>query len=180
VPVRRNNQGKTWSRLSRRWRNDGVKASLAGDISFLQKTYADDWTGGFSGGIWTTKDSLLTDSKDATNSKMNTLQISDLKVRVYGDSTAIATYTNTYDVLPHFGNTSAYPTQPAVDRFRYKLTSIRYPAGTGSSAIRPSFTSRPPVFTIRGVRARARFSSTRYHRGGTLKRNTIRTQAVSD
>jgi ketosteroid isomerase-like protein len=77
--------------------NDGVKASLAGDISFVQKTYADDWTGGFSGGIWTTKDSLLTDSKDTTNNKMNTQQISDLKVRVYGDSTAIATYTNTYD-----------------------------------------------------------------------------------
>jgi ketosteroid isomerase-like protein len=77
--------------------NDGVKASLAGDTSFVQKTYADDWTGGFSGGIWTTKQSLLTDAKDTTNNKMNSFQISDLKVRVYGDSAAIANYTSTYD-----------------------------------------------------------------------------------
>jgi ketosteroid isomerase-like protein len=77
--------------------NDGVKASLAGDNSYVQKNYADDWSGGFSGGIWTTKDSVLTDSKDTTNNKMTKMEISDLKVRVYGDSTAIATYTNTYD-----------------------------------------------------------------------------------
>lgn len=77
--------------------NNGVKASLAGDTSFVQNTYADDWTGGFSGGIWTSKESLLADSKDTTNNKMNAMQISDLKVRVYGDSTAIATYTSSYD-----------------------------------------------------------------------------------
>ena len=35
--------------------NDAVKANLAGDASFYEKGYADDWTGGFSGGIWTTK-----------------------------------------------------------------------------------------------------------------------------
>jgi hypothetical protein len=77
--------------------NEGLKANLAGDTSFMQKTYADDWTGGFSGGIWTTKDSLLTDAKDTTNNKMSSAQISDLKVRVYGDSTAIATYKESYD-----------------------------------------------------------------------------------
>jgi hypothetical protein len=31
--------------------NDSVKADLAGDSSFIQKNYADNWTGGFSGGI---------------------------------------------------------------------------------------------------------------------------------
>ena len=30
--------------------NDAVKANLAGDSSFVEKNYADDWTGGFSGG----------------------------------------------------------------------------------------------------------------------------------
>jgi hypothetical protein len=70
--------------------NDGVKANLAGDSSF-------DWTGGFSGGIWTTKESVLADAKDSANNKMNSEQISDLKVRIYDNNTAIATYTDTYD-----------------------------------------------------------------------------------
>jgi hypothetical protein len=77
--------------------NDGVKADLATDTSYVQKNYADDWTGGFSGGVWTTKDSILTDAKDSANNKMMSEQISDLKVRVYGDDTAIATYTDSYD-----------------------------------------------------------------------------------
>jgi len=76
--------------------NDAVKANLAGDSSFVEKNYADDWTGGFSGGIWTTKESVLADAKDSANNKMNSEQISDLKVRIY-DNTAIATYTDTYD-----------------------------------------------------------------------------------
>jgi hypothetical protein len=76
--------------------NDESKATLAGDTSFVQKNFADDWTGGFSGGIWTTKESMLADAKDSANNKMNSDQISDLKVRTYGD-TAIATYTDTYD-----------------------------------------------------------------------------------
>jgi|SRR5579872_2826197 len=78
--------------------NDAVKADLAGDSSFFQKNYADDWTGGFSGGTWNTKESMLADMKDRANNKMNSEQISDLKVRVY-DNTAIATYTDTYDAM---------------------------------------------------------------------------------
>jgi hypothetical protein len=78
--------------------NDAVKADLAGDLSFFQKNYADNWTGGFSGGTWNTKESLLADMKDTANNKMNSEEISDLKVRVY-DNTAIATYTTTYDAL---------------------------------------------------------------------------------
>jgi hypothetical protein len=77
--------------------NDAVKANLAGDASFVEKNYADDWTGGFSGGIWTTKKSVLADAKDTANNKMNSEQISDLKVRIYDRNTAIATYTDTYD-----------------------------------------------------------------------------------
>ena len=77
--------------------NDSVKADLAGDSSFFQKNYADNWTGGFSGGTWTTKESMLADMKDTANNKMNSEEISDLKVRIYGTNTAIATYTSTYD-----------------------------------------------------------------------------------
>jgi uncharacterized protein DUF4440 len=78
--------------------NDAVKADLAGDSSFYQKNYADTWTGGFSGGTWTTKESMLADMKDTAKNKMNSEKINDLKIRVY-DDTAIATYTNTYDAL---------------------------------------------------------------------------------
>ena len=76
--------------------NDSVKANLAGDMSYVQKNYADDWTGGFSGGIWTTKESMMTDAKDSANNKMDSEQINDPKVRIYGD-TGIATYTDSYD-----------------------------------------------------------------------------------
>src|ERR1700694_4121109 len=78
--------------------NDAVNADLAGDSSFFQKNYADNWTGGFSGGTWTTKESMLADMKDTANNKMNSEEISDLKIRVY-DNTAIATYTDTYDAV---------------------------------------------------------------------------------
>jgi uncharacterized protein DUF4440 len=78
--------------------NDAVKADLAGDSSFFEKNYDKNWTGGFSGGTWTTKQSMLTDMKDTANNKMNSEEISNLKVRVY-DNTAIATYTDTYDAL---------------------------------------------------------------------------------
>ena len=77
--------------------NDAVKADLAGDSSFVEKNYADDWTGGFSGGIWTTKQSILADGKDTANNKMTSEEISDLKVRIYDNNTAIATYTDTYE-----------------------------------------------------------------------------------
>ena len=76
---------------------DAVKADLAGDSSFFQKNYADNWTGGFSGGTWNTKESMLADMKDSANNKMNSEEISDLKVRIYDNNTAIATYTDTYD-----------------------------------------------------------------------------------
>jgi uncharacterized protein (TIGR02246 family) len=75
---------------------DNVKADLSGDSSFIEKNYADDFTMGFSGGRWETKQEMLNDAKDSANNKMNSEQLSDIKVRVYGD-TAIATYKDTYD-----------------------------------------------------------------------------------
>jgi len=78
--------------------NDAVKADLAGDASFYEKNLADNWSGGDSNGTWYTKQALITSIKDTDKNKMNSEEISNLNVRVYGD-TAIATYTNKYDLL---------------------------------------------------------------------------------
>src|SRR2546423_9982590 len=77
--------------------NDAVRANLAGDSSFVEKNYADDWTGGFSGGIWTTKASVLADAKDSAKQNMNSEQISHLKTRHHHKHTPIAPHTDTYE-----------------------------------------------------------------------------------
>lgn len=80
--------------------NASVKADLAGDTSYIEKNYADNFTGGSSWGKWDTKQELLSDMKDSKNNKTNSEVISELNVRAYGD-TAVATYTSTYDTLYH-------------------------------------------------------------------------------
>jgi Domain of unknown function (DUF4440) len=80
--------------------NASVKADIAGDPSFVEKNYADNFTGGSSWGNWETKQAILADMKDSKNNKTNSEEISDLNVRIYGD-TAVATYKNTYDSLFH-------------------------------------------------------------------------------
>ena len=78
--------------------NDAVKANLAGDPAFYQKVLADDWTRGDSDGTWYTKAELLKLMADTKNIKTNSEKLSELKVRVYGN-TAVATYKDTYDIL---------------------------------------------------------------------------------
>ena len=78
--------------------NDAVKADLAGDPDFYQKVLAEDWTRGDSDGTYYTKAGLLNLMADAKNIKTNSEKLSELKVRVYGD-TAVATYKDTYDIL---------------------------------------------------------------------------------
>jgi hypothetical protein len=78
--------------------NDGVKADLAGDPTFYQKVLAEDWTRGDSDGTYYTKANLLKLMADTKNTKTNSEKLSELKVRVYGD-TAVATYRDTYDIL---------------------------------------------------------------------------------
>ena len=78
--------------------NDAVKADLAGDAAFYQKILAEDWTRGDSDGTFYTKAELLKLMADTKNIKTNSEQISELKVRVYGD-TAVATYKDSYDLL---------------------------------------------------------------------------------
>lgn len=80
--------------------SDAVKADLAGDSAFYQKNYADNYTAGSSWGKWDTKQSILADMKDSKNNKTNSEAISELNVRLYGE-TAIATYKSTYDTMYH-------------------------------------------------------------------------------
>jgi hypothetical protein len=78
--------------------NDAVKADLAGDTAFYQKVLADDWSRGDSDGTFYSKADLLKLMADTKSFKTNSEKISELKVRVYGN-TAVATYKATYDIL---------------------------------------------------------------------------------
>jgi len=80
--------------------NASVRADRAGDSSFVEKNYAENFTGGSSWGNWETKQSILADMKDTKNNKTNSEEISELTVRLYGN-TAIATYKSTYDSIYH-------------------------------------------------------------------------------
>ena len=78
--------------------NDAVKADLAGDAAFYQKVLAEDWTRGDSDGSFYTKADLLGLMADAKNFRASSEKLSELKVRVYGN-TAEATYKDTYDIV---------------------------------------------------------------------------------
>lgn len=80
--------------------NASVKADIAGDSSYVERNYADSFSGGSSWGNWETKQSILADMKDSKNNKTNSEEISDIKVQIYGN-TAIATYKSTYDSTYH-------------------------------------------------------------------------------
>jgi ketosteroid isomerase-like protein len=86
--------------------NDAVKADLAGDASFYEKNFANNWSGGDSNGTWYTKQQLISSMKDKEKNKMNSEEISNLDVRTYGD-TAIATYINKYDLTQNGANRHA-------------------------------------------------------------------------
>jgi len=79
--------------------NDTVKAEVAYDKPFFEKLLADDWSWGNSGGYWATKAELL---ESFNTPEATTQKISDLKVRVYGN-TAIATYSETWEYEQHSG-----------------------------------------------------------------------------
>ena len=78
--------------------NNAVKADLAGDPAFYQKVLAEDWTRGDSDGTYYTKAEILKLMADTKNIKTNSEKLSELKVRVYGN-TAVASYKDTYDIL---------------------------------------------------------------------------------
>jgi hypothetical protein len=78
--------------------NDGIKADLAADASWAQRVLADDWTACDHEGKWYTKADALKMIADTKNNKFNSEKLTELKVRVYGN-TAVATYKDTYDAL---------------------------------------------------------------------------------
>ena len=78
--------------------SDAVKADLAGDPDFYRRVLADDWTRGDSDGTYYTKAELLKLMADTKNIKTNSEKLSELKVRVYGN-TAVAIYKDTYNIL---------------------------------------------------------------------------------
>src|ERR1039457_1033460 len=83
-----------------RLEQESVKADLANDPSFAKQYYAEDFTSGSSWGTWDTKASILKDMSDPQANKTNTEEMSDLKVRAYGN-TVIANFKETYDSLYH-------------------------------------------------------------------------------
>ena len=78
--------------------NDAVKADLVGDTAFYKRVLAEDWTRGDSDGTFYTKAEVLKLIADTKSFKTNSERLSELKVRVYGD-TAVATYKDTYDIM---------------------------------------------------------------------------------
>ena len=80
--------------------NDGVKADLAQDKSFIQNNTTPDFIGGSSLGRWEDKATTLKDMDDPTNNKTKSEAISELKVTSYGN-VAIARYSDTYDSIVH-------------------------------------------------------------------------------
>jgi hypothetical protein len=78
--------------------NGAVKADLAGDPAFYEKVLAEDWARGDSDGTYYTKAELLKLMADPKNFMTNSEKLSELKVRVYGN-TAVASYKDTYDIL---------------------------------------------------------------------------------
>jgi len=78
---------------------DNVKADVAGDSSWMAREMADDYTMGTSWGVFETKSELVKDAADTANNKTNKREISDLKVRVYGENTAIAIFRESYDLI---------------------------------------------------------------------------------
>ena len=80
------------------YEHDAAAADLSGDVSFYQRNLADDWTDGMSNGRFQNKKELISDLTDKANNITFHETITDIKVRLYGD-TAIATYTEMYDAL---------------------------------------------------------------------------------
>jgi Domain of unknown function (DUF4440) len=78
--------------------NDSVKADLANDIGWGERFLADDWMGCDTEGMCYTKGENLKLMADTKNNRVMSEKLTDLKVRVYGN-TAVATYKDTYDAV---------------------------------------------------------------------------------
>jgi hypothetical protein len=79
---------------------DSRKADMAGQNGSWMKAHnTDDYTMGTSWGAWEDNAELQKDAADTVNNKINKRDISDIKVTVYGNNTAIARYKESYDMM---------------------------------------------------------------------------------
>lgn len=79
---------------------DSRKADMAGQTGSWMKAHnTDDYTMGTSWGAWEDNAELQKDAADTANNKTTKRDISDIKVSVYGNNTAIARYKESYDMM---------------------------------------------------------------------------------
>ena len=79
---------------------DSRKADMAGHTGAWMKAHnTDNYTMGTSWGAWEDNAELQKDAADTANNKMTKRDVSDIKVTVYGNSTAIARYKESYDLM---------------------------------------------------------------------------------
>jgi len=79
---------------------DSRKADMAGETgSWIKAHNAEDYTMGTSWGAWEDNAELQKDAADTANNKTTKRDISDIKVSVYGNNTAIARYKESYDLM---------------------------------------------------------------------------------
>ena len=71
--------------------HEGSKATLANDSAYVKQYYAEDYSAGSSWGNWDTKASTLQDMSDTKANKPKKDEISDLKVRAYGNTASRTT-----------------------------------------------------------------------------------------
>jgi hypothetical protein len=78
---------------------ESAKADMAGQTGSWMKAHnAGDYTMGTSWGSWEDNAELQKQAADTAKNKTSKRDISDIKVSVYGDNTAIARYKESYDL----------------------------------------------------------------------------------
>lgn len=79
---------------------DSRKADMAGQTGSWMKAHnAENYTMGTSWGAWEDNAELQKDAADTAKNKTSKRDISDIKVSVYGNNTAIARYKESYDMM---------------------------------------------------------------------------------
>ena len=79
---------------------DSRTADMAGQTGSWMKAHnTENYTMGTSWGAWEDNAELQKDAADTAKNKTNKRDISDIKVTVYGNSTAIARYKESYDMM---------------------------------------------------------------------------------
>ncbi len=79
---------------------DSRKADMAGQTGSWMKAHnTENYTMGTSWGAWEDNAELQKDAADTAKNKITKRDISDIKVNVYGNNTAIARYKESYDMM---------------------------------------------------------------------------------